>query len=220
MAQCTYCNKKGFFVTVNAMKLCNTCNSPISTCISRHFDIIQESSLIVESSKNLSTRMSRIDVIIDNLETLENEYAAKGIPLNLDFHSRKREILNIKSNILEEDAVIKVDDFIKKASLAKTVASKINIANKALMYLKDLVDNYDYINKELGIKVLKFIHISQLDDLVLKAEKEEFKSNYKKAVDKYQDVLFYLKKDDIDDSLQVEEIKKYEDKVAHLSSLK
>lgn len=53
MAQCAYCNKKGFFLKINKLALCNKCEPVLVPMIKRHFQIIDESIEIVEKSKNL-----------------------------------------------------------------------------------------------------------------------------------------------------------------------
>ncbi|PIC71376.1 hypothetical protein CSV77_04930 [Sporosarcina sp. P16b] len=218
MAQCNYCNKKGIFLRVSEMGLCPNCDGPVKLCINRHIEIIQESAELVDNSKVFNTRLGRVDTIVNNLNILAEEYVSKGINIPLDIDSFKNKISVIKSQIIEAEAYNKTDDFLRKAGLAKTLNTKINNANKALLFLKELQNDFGYMNEELGIKVMRYIHDAEYQDLLLKAEKEEFKENYKKAIDKYKDVLFFLAKDDIDDNLQRDIIQNIQNKIDTLST--
>ncbi|MFD1206685.1 hypothetical protein ACFQ38_16430 [Sporosarcina contaminans] len=218
MAQCTYCNKKGFFLKLSNLGLCMQCEGPVKIAINRHIEIIQESAELVDNSKVFGTRMGRLDTIIDNLNVLQEEYVSKGIVLPFDIQNQKDKMESLKIQIIDEEAHKKTEDFLRKAGLAKTLNTKINNANKALLFLKELQDDYGYVNETLGIEVIQFIHDSEYQDLLLKAEKEEFKENYKKAIDRYKDVLFFLRKDDIDDSLQQDKISFVENKIDSLSA--
>lgn len=218
MAQCRYCNRKGLFMRVSNVGLCSKCESPVLLAIKRHMDVIEQSAEIVDNSKKFETKMSRLDVIIQNYETLKQEYHSKGIVVVTDIDGTIAEFLKMKIEIIDEEAYAKTQDLLHKATLAKTLNSKINNANKAIVFLKELEDTYGYSNKELTIQVFQFIHQVEFEDLLLKAEKEEFKGNTKKAIDKYQDLLFFLKKDHIDDHYQEDEIKEIEDKISELAS--
>ena len=50
------------------------------------------------------------------------------------------------------------------------------------------------------------------------AKKAEFKNQRKKALDKYYEALYFLKNDEIDDSLQQDHISMIESKIKELSS--
>lgn len=216
MAECLYCNKKSIFLSVSKRGLCNKCEPPVLNAINRHLEIIQESADLVDNSKVFKTRMGRVNDIINNLVALRDGYSIKGIDVGFDPNEKIDVFEEIRSNIINEEAHLKTQDFLQKASLAKTLNSKINNANKTILFLKSLEDDYGYSNKELGSRVFKFIHDAEYTDLLTKAEKEEFKGNNKKAIDRYQDVLFFLKKDEIDDSEQRTDINYIENKINSL----
>ncbi|WP_342537294.1 hypothetical protein [Sporosarcina sp. FSL K6-3508] len=218
MAQCNFCSKKGFFLRVSKNGLCDPCEELVAIAVNRHIEIIQESAELVDNSKVFKTRISRLDVILEHLDILDSEYIEKGVFLNIDTKDMRKTMNEIKYQIFDEEAYKKTDEFLRKAGLAKTLNTKINNANKALLFLKELQDDYGYLNEELGIRVMKYIHDAEYQDLLLKAEREEFKENHKKAIDKYKDVLFFLAKDDIDDNLQREIIQNIERKIEDLTS--
>lgn len=217
MAQCNYCNKKGLFLRVSDLGLCSYCEGPVKLAINRHIEIIQESAELVDNSKVFNTRMGRLDTIIQNLNVLQTEYVSKGVTLPFSTEKQRDKMESLRFQIVDEEAQRKTEDFLRKASLAKTLNTKINNANKALLFLKELQDDYGYVNESLGIEAIQFIHQSEYQDLLLRAEKEEFKENYKKAIDRYKDVLFFLRKDEIDDSLQKDKIDFVENKIDNLS---
>lgn len=217
MAQCMHCGKKGFFLIVDKNKLCNNCAPIVKQMIDRHLQIIDESEYLILTSKKFETKISRADVILDNIYRLK-DYAQRGYRFEIDLDEYEERFIILKNRLIEEFAQNKVDGYLQKAALAKTLNSKINNANKALIHLSDMKKNYGYENEELEAEIKNFIHKAEYDDLLEKAEKEEFKGNYKKAVDRYKDILFFLRRDDIDDSLQQNEISHIEAKIEELSS--
>lgn len=108
-----------------------------------------------------------------------------------------------------------------KSRLSKTITTKVNNANKALEILKEAltdqyVDKHKIQDSVLFIK--KYIHTEELKALELTAERFEFKGNLKKALDSYQDVLFFLKKDEIDDAQQKTDLNRIENKIEQLKA--
>lgn len=212
------CNKKGLFVIVDKNKLCSKCAPVVKLAVEQHIAIYLESEKIVANSKNFDTKISRCDVILSNLAKLK-DYQQKGYNFNFNISEKIEEYVHRRKVLIDFYSKTKVDEALKKAELAKTKSSKINNINKVILFLKDLEEKYG-VNKTRTInKLLKEIHSIELEDLILKAEKEEFKGNIKKAIDKYQDILFFLTNDDIKDSLQKDEFEKYETKIKQLQSL-
>jgi len=77
--------------------------------------------------------------------------------------------------------------------------------------------NFDVINwKEEGQKKT-FIHKTQLNEYIEEAKKAEFKDQKSKALDKYQEALYFLQNDEIDDSLQKENIDELKAKISELT---
>lgn len=62
------------------------------------------------------------------------------------------------------------------------------------------------------------IHRVKIEGFLGAARKAEFKGNMKKAVDPYQEALFFLSNDDVDDAGQAEEIGRIEAKIQELRS--
>ncbi|MCZ2260629.1 hypothetical protein [Sporosarcina sp. G11-34] len=218
MAQCSYCNNKGFFLTVSNDGLCKICAPSVSMVVNQLVRIIKESNDLVESTKNFKTKIGRLDIIETHLQTLDKDYYSKGIKvLSTPPQEILHEVRAKRVEAIEEEALLQTQKSMDKAHLAKTATTKINNANKALLTLKQFQDEYEYTSKELSVSIIKYIHQTEYEDLLIKAEKEEFKGNKKKAIDRYQDVLFFLMKDDIDDDIQAVEIMALENKIEELS---
>ncbi|EIJ79175.1 hypothetical protein PB1_16499 [Bacillus methanolicus PB1] len=217
MAQCKFCGKKGIFLTVSKAGLCNKCHNPVMFSIERHVEIINESLTLVETSKNFNTKMNRLDLVEEQYRILDKDYYSKGISVLSDTPRNKlKEVQAIRKRLVEEEIENRIEKHMDKAKLAKSVNAKINNANKALMELKEFAKEYGYLNELLVHNIQHFIHKVELDDLILKAEKFEFKGNNKKALEQYQEALFFLKKDDIPDQKQDDLIRKLENKINSL----
>ncbi|MEK4085655.1 hypothetical protein [Psychrobacillus sp. FSL K6-1415] len=215
MAQCMYCNKKSIFLTIDKNKSCKSCSPFIQQAVTNHLRIIKESKELVEKSKNYKTRIGRIDDILDHLNYLK-DYANKGYQLTGDIDANIIKYLSLKEKMINKFANITVTECLQKADLAKTLNSKLNNANKAILFLEEMKKQYDFKDSTMLGKIKEYTHLVEYKDLYEKAEKEEFKGNSKKAIDKYMDVLFFLKKDDIDDNLQSKDINMIEEKIKGL----
>src|SRR5690606_9753741 len=140
------------------------------------------------------------DLAIDNCKTLYNDYWSKGITVfKPDPLVAIEELEKHKQIVIEEEVELLVEQHLEKANRAKTVKSKISNADKALDELFKLKKKYNYENNGLESNTNEYKNKAQLDQHITNAEKNEFKGNIKKAIDYYQEALFFLKKDDIPD---------------------
>ncbi|GAB3801409.1 hypothetical protein [Virgibacillus kimchii] len=219
MAQCKYCSKKGWFLQVSKAGLCNNCHRPVIASLKSVLKVLDESINLVNNSKNFRTRIGRVDVAIEKCDDLYNEFWSKGITVfEPNPQEAKEKLLKEKGKIIEEEIYNLVEKHIEKAKRAKTVKTKISNADKALDELLKFNQQYNYKNMALEDTIHAFIHKAQYDDYIETAEKHEFKGDTKKAVDKYQDALFFLKKDDIPDESQKPLIDELEQKIHTLQS--
>jgi len=185
--------------------------------IGRGTDIIRQSIDIANSSKNYSTKKSRIDVAIKTAQDLVLDYPHRqDCRMLLDDLEKVR--VEIYTNCVKEK-IIKYTD---KSNTSTNAATKINYATKALAEIEEgLRDHYvdngamESIKKQLE----NYIHQVQGNDLKQKAERLEFKGNHAKAADAYMDVLFFLQHDNIDDKLQADEITTLQEKVEALQNI-
>jgi len=222
VAQCRYCNKRGFFLTVSKYGLCKNCEGPVMASIESIGRVIYESMKIANESKNLNTKIKRLDTMIDMSKKLQEEFIDRGInpltgdsPQTIIEKAEKAKLENIEIELRK-----KVEFHLEKARRAQTSKTMISNADKALDELLKFNQEYDYENKELELEIHAFIHKANYEGLVLEAEKFEFKDNVKKAIDKYQEALFFLKRDGIPDEQQQELISSLETKIEELSNNK
>lgn len=219
VAQCKYCGKKGLFLRVNNIGLCDRCNGPVMMSIQSIVRVIDESIDLIETSKNFKTRLSRIDVTIKNHQTLYTEYWCRGIQIFNKNPLLAINELNHKRKLIIEDEIYNlVEKHLDKAKRAATLNTKLSNGHKALDELLKFKQEFDYEDKVLESKIHVFLHKTQYDELVLKAEKEEFKGNSKKAIDQYQEALFFLKNDGIPDNEQAELIAELESRISRLQA--
>ena len=113
-----------------------------------------------------------------------------------------------------------VRKILARAELRTTPRTKITEASKAILKIQDVRKEYGLnfpVLGELETNARRFMHQVELQGFLTEAEKAEFKGNRKKALDQYQEALFFLQRDDIDDRLQKNQIGDVEAKVRELS---
>lgn len=175
---------------------------------------------IADTSAMIGTRILDCDFLIEYAEELL-EIEKKGINVSDPKQSFIiAKFQEVKKHLKLEKVKEEVEKSLEKAKLVTTIKTKINSANKALLKISDAKKKLDYgieTLKQMEIEVKHFIHKIKLDDFIEKAQKFEFKGNKKKALDQYQEALYFLKTDEINDSFQKGEIEEIEKKINELS---
>ena len=111
MAQCKYCGKKGFFLSVSKAGLCKKCAPVIANQVNQSIGIIKDSEKIVNETKNLETALSRYDTMLSHLKGLI-ELDQKGIPtIDKSPHELYNHILEEKNKVLEDVHVEVIDGY-------------------------------------------------------------------------------------------------------------
>jgi len=219
MPQCKWCDRSGIFLSLDDNGLCNNCQTIINNEISQRMRIISESLKLVNESKNIETRISRCDLIINHIAELL-KYENK----NLSFIQPVPSVLLKQLNEMRENIIINtIKDDAKnikiKVETQITINQKISILIKFLSKLNEykiLLKNQEIIT-EFERQTKRYIHKIKLTGYLEEAKKFEFKNLNKKALDQYYEALYFVKNDDIDDSLQVESIEFIENKIKLLS---
>ncbi len=179
--------------------------------INRSLEVITESVHFAINSKDMGTRLSRIDVAISVADELVNDY-----PEIDEFSSQLVSLKDYRLELHMENIGNKINKHLDRSNAAKTSAAKINNASKALAEIEEGFRN-EYVDKskleKCKISIEDYIHQVQIDDLREKAERLEFRGQYSKAAAAYQDALFFIHRDNVDDSLQEEEISEFERKI-------
>ncbi len=220
MAQCIFCNRKGFLLSVDHNSVCDGCQLVYAT-LQRKQEIVIESFGIIESSKNWKTQRSRVELIESNLvEILPYEEKGlsgifeKPIPMLLD------DLDGVRVDICSKAAEQIFNDASQKLELAKTSKTKVAAANRGIVKLTEFQREAG-TNPKIDQYITELHHLiykSELGAFIEAAQKAEFKENYKKALDQYQEALYYVKTDEYDDSVQVDLISKLENKIDEMKS--
>jgi hypothetical protein len=213
------CERKGIFLSVSENGLCKSCESIVVMNIQQRVRIINDCIKLVNESKNMSTQLSRYDLLREHAQALL-EYEHKGIPtINPSPSQFLSEYTTNRDQIVLEGITAEVEKALAKAEIATTPRTSINEANKALLKIREGKKELNDQAKldQLEARIRHFSHEKQLNEYLEAARKAEFKGEKKKALDRYKEALYFLRSDDIDDSLQAEKIGEIEAKISELS---
>ena len=219
MATCKYCETGGILQATDRNGLCKRCAFPVLSDIQQRARIMEDSIRLAQDGKTLATRLSRHELLMDQLGYLR-EYEDKGIttlsPAPSELVTRMK---GYRDTIITEEIVKIADRAKKKAELTASPSSKFNVLAKALLTAQDILE---VEGKTLGddssaIELRLLMHRSKIEGYITEARKAEFKGNAKKAIDQYQEALFYIHNDDIDDDVQRELINNIESRLSALT---
>ena len=220
MAQCKMCERKGIFLSVSENGLCKSCESIVMMDIQQRVRIINDCIKLVNESKNMSTQLSRYDLLREHAQALL-KYEHKGIPTISPSPSQfLSEYTTNRDQIVLESVTAEVEKALTKAEIAITSRTSINEANKALLKIQESKKELNDQAKldQLEARIRHFSHEKQLNEYLEEARKAEYKGEKKKALDRYQEALYFLRSDNIDDSLQGRKIGEIEAKISDLSN--
>lgn len=220
MAKCRYCGRSGWFMSVTENGLCTSCNPIIvRDIVQRKKDIARQAKAINLPGK-FEDRVQRCDVAIRHLKVLA-DYERRGIPIrDLSPSSFFKEYQQARERILTDGLEKLVSDGLARAEVAQTPGAKIGQASRSLIRLRDFNDQGAKPGHMEGLerKLRDFIHTTQLNAYLEKANKAQFKGQHKKALDQFREALYFLKHDEIDDKLQAANVGEIEKKIAELES--
>lgn len=219
MGVCKMCGRKGFFLSVSANGLCKSCDPVVTMDVQQRWRIINDCMKLVGESKNMKTRLSRCDFLLEHAQALL-AYEHKQIPTISPSPSQLlSEYAAMRDQIVVEGVTVEVEKALAKAGIAAAPSTSINEANKALLKIREGKQELRDKAKldQLEARVRRFSYETQLKGYLEAARKAEFKGQKKKALDQYQEALYFLRNDEIDDSLQAEKIGEIEAKISELS---
>jgi len=220
MAQCKWCDKKGFFLSVNQDGVCKNCEGIIVIDVQQRMRIINESIELFENSKKMETRLSRLDLVEEHLSAI-TQYEDKNIEIiNPSAKSLLNKFEGKHDKIILEHMTEIAENALTKAEVATTTRTKVNAINKALLKIREMQKQLEEASSldDLEKKLNTFIHKTQIDSFINEAKKAEFKGNNKKAIDQYQEALYFLKTDNVDDIQQQKEISEIEANIERLKN--
>lgn len=219
MARCKWCNKRGLFLSVDSNGLCRDCEHLVVEVGSRA-RVLQDSMRLAHEGKTYGTRISRCELAIEHAEFLL-EFEQKGVPtVSPSPSSILREYQDLRTEIKINEASDISKKAFEKADLATTAKSKERILAAAVLKVREVGQGLEerlYLNS-LERELRKEIHRVTFGGYLDAARKAEFKGNIKKAIDQYQEALFFIQNDNIDDAQQQTEIRSLEAKLEELQS--
>lgn len=193
-APCAYCNKE----PADEDGICTKCKKEITIKTEGILSLINEGFDYIENPSGFKAAMNYYEGIkrnINELMPIEADLQEKGInyidppmyELLLKLEKRKDELVEQEANSLMYAAI-------NKAESLKTATAKINAMSKAVVKLKELKEIKDNSLIQSNINHLNELSLKlELSNLLEAAHKFEFKGNKTKAVDRYLDVLYFLR---------------------------
>ncbi|SFT96543.1 hypothetical protein [Halomonas saccharevitans] len=220
MGQCRFCERKGFFLSVDTNGLCENCAPQVLHDITQRHRIIEDCLRLARDGKTFATRLSRCDLLFEHLEHLL-QYENKGIPtLTPSPSDILSEFKGYRDKLIIEEAQKVAQKAKEKSEVASTITAKHNALANGLLKSQEIIRNTSdaSVGEELerGFKYL--MYKVKLDGFLEAAKKAEFKGNNKKAIDQYQEALFLIRNDDIPDDQQGVEIQQIEAKLIELGA--
>lgn len=220
MPQCKYCNKKGLFLSLSEEGLCRECLAVVTLNVQERVRVIKSSAEVAEKSKNLKTKLSRVSLMREHLEELLKYEQMNISTITPPPSSVLATLEKDRQTMVLEAVEEQVGDALAKAELATTPKSSVTQASKALLAIGEAEQEVEGSAKlaELRKRVTDYIHDRTLSAYLDAAHKAEFKGQLKKALDAYQEALYFLRTDDIDDAKQGGQITELEKKIEELQT--
>jgi hypothetical protein len=189
--------------------------------IASRLRVLKESVELARSGKTYSTRLSRTDVALQHAENLV-QYERAGIPTVDPTPSELVTMLKEhRQEVVDTELTAIVRKAKQKASLAATPRTQERALATAVIKVREVSEAAGANEESAAGHVADLeseIHRVKLDGFLEAARKAEFKGNAKKAVDQYQEALFLLRNDDVDDACQAEEMSQIEAKIRELQA--
>jgi len=219
MAQCRWCNKRGLFLSVDSNGLCRNCQ-PLIVEVKSRARVLGDSMRLAHKGKTFGTRLSRCDLVIEHAEHL-SEFEHKGVPtVSPPPSTILTEYRAFRTQLILEEANSVVDKAFEKAGVASTPKTKERALATGVLKVREVTERLEdrSLINTLEERLRSEIHRVTLDGYLEAASKAEFKGNVKKAIDQYQEALFFIRNDDIDDTQQRFEISEIETKIRKLGA--
>ena len=220
MATCRLCERSGFFFSVNENGLCKTCQPIWRADVEQRVRILTESAVLAHEGKTFGTRLSRCDLVLEHARHLQ-EYERRNIPsTDPDPTVLLTEYVKYRDQLIREECVAAAEKATAKASVTATQKSKHSALGAGILKVQEIAANSEdsSLAKEIVAKLRALMHQAQLDGFLDAAKKAEFKGNKKKAIDQYQEALYFVRNDGIPDEQQAREIGGIEGKLKELES--
>jgi hypothetical protein len=219
MAVCKWCDKRGIFLSVDRNGLCGNCQRHIVEIASR-IRVMEDSMRLAREGKTFSTRVSRCELVIEHATFLER-FERKGVATVQPAPSvLLKEFNELRVGLIVEEANTATEGACQKAEVATTPKAKeraLVVGLLKVLELAKLAEDHPRVRRAEQ-QLRSGIHRVTLDGYLDAARKAEFKGNTKKAIDQYQEALYFIQNDDIDDATQSREIREIQAKLEELGA--
>ena len=219
MARCKWCDKRGIFMSVDPNGLCRDCQHLVVEIQSRA-RVLEQSMRLADKGKTFGTRLSRCELVIEHAAYLL-EFEQKGVPTVSPSPSYiLDEFRDLRTQIIVSEAESVVEKAFEKSNLASTSSAKERALSAGVLKLREVTQGLEErsLVHPLEEKLRQQMHHVTLDGYLGAARKAEFKGNIKKAIDQYQEALYFIRNDDVDDAQQQSSIREIEAKLEELSA--
>ena len=191
MARCKWCDKRGMFLSVDPNGLCRNCQHLVVEIQSRA-RVLEQSMKLADKGKTFGTRLSRCELVIEHAEHLV-QFERKGVPTVSPFPSQLLdEFRALRTQLIVSEAESITETAFEKSSLASTINSKERALAAGVLKLREITQglNNRSLVEPMEEQLRQEIHRVTLDGYLESARKAEFKGNFKKAIDQYQEALY------------------------------
>ena len=207
------------FMSVDPNGLCRNCEY-LAVEIQGRARVLEQSMRLADKGKTFGTRLSRCELVIEHAGYLV-QFERKGVPTVSPSPSYiLDEFRALRTQLIVSEAESVVEKAFEKSSLTSTANAKERALAAGVLKLREITQGLKKrsLVKPMEEKLRHEIHRVTLDGYLQAARKAEFKGNIKKAIDQYQEALYFIRNDDIDDVQQQSSIREIEVKLEELGA--
>jgi len=177
--------------------------------------VFNESVELAQNSTNIKTRLSRCDTAKKQVAVLV-AYYVRG--LNTPDPNLCHDSIQKLRAAVVADHILKVfADARAKAAVASTAKTKSNVLRQAVLKIRDVLQVANLASVTPVETVIRFLlleaHEMEIKEILTAADKAAFKGQAAKAKERYEEALFTLRNDNIDDTAQAPAIVWLEDRI-------
>ena len=219
MAKCRLCQKSGWFLSLNKVGICATCEPAYIESVESCVRVIEQSLKIAGSTKRLDTMLSRYGTALDACRQLRR-YEERGIE-TLSTHHPSEVMRDIRQERLDRVEEWLDDQLLAarvKSQAATTASATVRPYSKLLEKMGDIYTELPDVAsvEEIEVRIRREMDSVRLKAEIDRAEKLAFKGQKKRACEAYLDALYLLRTDSTPDEEQATEIAMVESKIRKL----
>lgn len=159
----------------------------------------QQSSLAAASSDNSEAHLKSYHLCSAYLDVTREALKSGSVNTKPGLRSRREKVKQLRKHHLVTWARLSSREVARHAQQRFLLADKMEAGNRALEVLNAALEVYPDENELLESRaaIKEFMASAQVGHWIELAERAAFKGKHRRAMDRYQDALFYLSKADI-----------------------